>query len=335
MKQTKGITLVELLIVIAIIGLLLQLLLPATQMARESARRTHCQNNLHQIGLATLLHEEATGRFPTGGWSKFWIGDPDRGNDRKQPGGWIYNLLPYIEQQPLHDLGAGETEEGKKLAATKLMQTAVPVFNCPSRRLSRLYPFTAVPGVNFDSVEKAAKTDYAGNAGEIYPIQYYDGGPTSLEEADSGAYDGWDHTSEHTGVIFQISEVRMAEITDGTHQTYLVGEKFLDSRVYKTGSVPADDSTMYVGYDTENLRLSGNSDTVFLKLMHDNSYLETEVQPGDKKPDNFRFGSIHPSGCNFVFCDGSVRQISFSIDPEINRRHANRQDGEIIEADEP
>src|SRR5450756_1612071 len=94
-SDQAGFTLVELLVVMSIISVLIGLLLPAVQAAREAARRTQCINNLHQIGLAVLQHEVATRHFPTGGWGSLWLGDPDRGTDEKQPGGWIYNILPY------------------------------------------------------------------------------------------------------------------------------------------------------------------------------------------------------------------------------------------------
>ena len=102
-----GFTLVELLVVITIIGVLIALLLPAVQAAREAARIAHCQNNLKQLALGCLSHESATRRFPTNGWGPHWTGDADMGNNWLQPGGWIYNILPYIEQQSLHDMGAG------------------------------------------------------------------------------------------------------------------------------------------------------------------------------------------------------------------------------------
>ncbi|NBP86592.1 MAG: DUF1559 domain-containing protein, partial [Mycobacteriaceae bacterium] len=94
-RPRHGFTLVELLVVIAIIGTLMALLLPAVQAARESGRRTACLNNLKQLATAVESHKTSMGHFPTGGWSTNWIGNPDRGANWRQPGGWCYTILPY------------------------------------------------------------------------------------------------------------------------------------------------------------------------------------------------------------------------------------------------
>src|SRR5262245_9385622 len=100
-------TLVELLVVISVIAVLVGLLLPAVQQAREAARRMQCSNNLKQIGLGALNHESTHQYLPSGGWGHRWVGDADSGFGRSQPGGWVYSLLPYVEQSALHSRGAG------------------------------------------------------------------------------------------------------------------------------------------------------------------------------------------------------------------------------------
>ena len=117
MCRRRGFTVIELAVVISIIGILLMLLLPAVQASRESGRRTTCKNHLKQLSLAMLQHEQTQRFFPSNGWSMSWIGDPDRGSGRRQPGSWAYSLLPYLERGDLHAPGKGQSAEVKRAAA--------------------------------------------------------------------------------------------------------------------------------------------------------------------------------------------------------------------------
>ena len=105
------------------------------QAAREAAQKLQCANHLKQIGLACLNHEAALGFLPAGGWGPYWGGDPDRGFNHKQPGGWLYNILPYMELQALHDLGKdGNSTNGDydKSKAAGIWQAVVTPVISPS-----------------------------------------------------------------------------------------------------------------------------------------------------------------------------------------------------------
>ncbi len=159
-------TLVELLVVIAIIGILVALLLPAIQAAREAARRMECTNHIKQMSLGMLNHESALRFFPSGGWIWYWMGDPDQGFGKKQPGGWPFNILPYIEAKGLHDMAKGQTLAEKRKTLGTMGQTPMAVFYCPTRRGASVYPNPTYNCVNTDPIAFAAHTDYAANAGD-------------------------------------------------------------------------------------------------------------------------------------------------------------------------
>ncbi len=307
--RRQGSTLVEVLIVMAILGILAALLLPAVQAARETARQAHCRNNLRQIGLALHLHHGAHQRFPTGGWGFVWTGDPDRGTDRHQPGGWIYNILPYVEQASLRELGKGATAAEKTAFAAAVAQRPLSLFHCPSRRVAALYPYAGdFPVRNAVAVSPVAKTDYAANAGDV---QSGGQGPATLDDGDRPDYD-WGSLEQLTGILYKRSEVRMSDVLDGASHTYLVGEK----RCVTHGIDRGDDQHMYLGHGQDGARYT----TLGLVPLRDGPF-----------PDTSRFGSAHPSGCHFVFADGSVDLIRYEIDSEMHRRLGNRRDGLPVE----
>jgi prepilin-type N-terminal cleavage/methylation domain-containing protein len=320
--STTGFSLVELLVVMSIISILIGLLIPAVQAAREAARKTQCVNNLYQIGLAVQQHEVAKGYYPTGGWGSLWLGDPDRGTDEKQPGGWIYNILPYIEQQAVHDMGVGKDESTKGLLAVEMEGTRVPGFNCPSRRTEGLYKHSR-GGSAFNAAGQAemeARADYAANAGDL--VANTAGGPSSYEDAKSYR---WPDVSKMTGISYLRSKVRPADIRDGASNTYLVGEKWLGVDHYYDGESYGDDNSLYQGAAHDIHRwVAENSSKPWPPLPDSNTTADTEPNLSG------RFGSCHPGVWNVVLCDGSVHTVSFTIDPETHRRYGCRNDGKQV-----
>ena len=315
-KWAMGFTLVELLVVITIIGILIGLLLPAVQAAREAARRLQCRNNLKQIGLAFHNHEQAHGHFPTGGWGYHWVGDPDRGFTNRQPGGWGYNILPYVEQEALWAMGADLPDDQKRPKLAERIATPLTLQNCPSRRRPILYPnFTHYRmGVRASTV---ARGDYAANLGSA---GYWGGSsPGSLSAGDGLSEQQWlnySNGNEHDGIIYRRSELPAALIRDGLSNTYMVGERYLNPDHYTTGRSADDDQNFYIGHDRDVLR--GTWGRPF------------QDRPGSHA--QLSFGSVHAGSLNMAMCDGSVRTISYSIDPDVHRVLGARASREVIDA---
>lgn len=305
-RPLHGFTLVELLVVITIIGILIALLLPAVQAAREAARRLQCSNNLKQLALGCLQHETAQGWLPTDGWNGCWIGDPDKGFGAEQPGGWLYNVLPYVELATLHDIGAGKSDSEKRALWTSAIGIPVALDFCPSRRqpmAGPLHPYWQQNTLPFQNVDYSptmlvAYGDYAINAG-----------PTAI---------GSPYDASPDGVSYERSTVFMATITDGTSNTYLVGEKYMNPDSYFDGTDAAGDTAdPYEGHDWDICRWTHPS------------YYPRQDQAGANSIQCF--GSAHAGGFNMALCDGSVRSISYSIDAETHRCLGNRRDGNSID----
>jgi len=307
-KRNAGFTVVELLVSIAVVAVLCALLLPATMYARESARLASCRNNLRQIGVAVMSFESTNRHIPGNGWGFLWIGDPDRGVGKDQPGGWAYQLLPFLGYEGMSSIGRGVKGVEKDLALSVLSKSSLEVFQCPSR------PAPAVsacnPVLKFANSQVSgdvAKTDYAICEGDF--ITDTSGGPNSLEEGDDPGFE-WTDTSKATGISYLRSEVRLADVRDGTSQTYLVGEKYVSQGGYLGEGDLGNDQPLWSGVDLDVAR-----------------WTRAPPLPDGMSSQYRRFGSAHASGAAFVFCDGSVRMISFTVDANVHRSLGNRHDG--------
>lgn len=339
-----GFTLVELLVVIAIIGILVALLLPAIQAAREAARRTQCTNQLKQLALAALNHESSLGYLPAGGWGFKWTGDPDMGFGEKQPGGWTFSLLNYLEQGTVQTIGEGLSDADKKAALMRQKTTPIPVFYCPSRRAPTL-AYGPESSINSDQPPDGmvAKTDYAGSGGcgmpqmttvdrqgrpfgpgSIHCLKYYPNlavcnGLVTQEVAD-----------KFDGVIVPRWPVALRRITDGASNTMLIAERYLHVSLYEhRANIPTDNNSLFQGYDWDTVRWSSG-------------WVNPSAPPGEETPGmprsdtegdlryigtTLRFGSAHPGVFQASFCDGSVKALTYDIDPDEWERMGARNDG--------
>ena len=276
----SGFTLIELLVVIAIIAILIGLLLPAVQKVLEAAARMQCTNNLKQLALACHNHHDQFGFLPNGG-SAWWfapvftgVGSPATG--KAQLAGWGFQVLPYIEQESLwKGNGTATVADAQRQAISAALKT----FFCPSRRS----PITLPPNADWygstgpGGTYGHGVTDYACNAGT---------GNNGPIRQNTGSYDG----------------MRIVNITDGTSNTMLIGDKRLNKMFL--ASYQGDDNEGYTsGWDHDVIRYASTS------------YPPTpDPTTGDGQQ---RFGSSHTGGVMMAMADGGVRFISYSINTTI------------------
>lgn len=279
MRATRqsAFTLIELLVVIAILATLFGLLLPAVQKTRMSAARISCINNLKQIGLALLNYHDTDGALPPG------ITPPRKGELFPRMG-WLTRLLPFIEQQPLWNLTLTAYEEQPRrpyrLPHYGIMMP-IKVFSCPA-------------DTRADEVHqthrnlRVALTDYLGNLGTNYKVA--------------------------NGVLYWGSHTRLMDITDGTSNTLLVGER-----------PPSPDFWYGWWYAASGQAGSGSADTVLgVRELHASRDPYTaNCPPGpyhfvpgnlNNMCDVFHFWSLHTGGANFLFADGSVEFLGYGAD---------------------
>lgn len=345
-------TLVELLVVIAIIGVLVALLLPAVQAAREAARRTQCKNQVKQMMLSMHNHESAKRAFPSGGIAPWPLiqnylsgpGGSPLGPD-KQGLSWAFQILPYLEGQATYSLKTN----------AQIESTPVGMFNCPSRRGITKHPVygtylmdyaAAVPARSRGQMPPTSATDYPyvrdhatyGTVGcEREDFWGSRGGPwrheSGLDAVSQALLDSPDYAG-FRGVIVRsnycqpctrkttgfYTRIGFAQITDGSSNTMVLGEKRLRPSEYETGNTNMDDKGWSDGWDFDTLR-----STICLAGADDE---------GTQFPNAFvySFGSAHSELFNAGFADASVRSIRYDIDREIFNCLGNRDDEQLIDA---
>ncbi len=288
----RAYSLIELIVVVAIIAVLLGLIVSAVQKVREAASRAKCGNNLRQIGLALHMYHDAHGSFPLGnsGYRP--------SVDRFASLGWQARLLPYIEQQALWETVAPAYQAAPLPFRPPHvgLTTSIALYVCPSdgRTLAEL----TLAG------QRPALTHYLGVAGVT--------------------------SARRDGVLFGNSRVRIADVTDGTSNTLLVGER-------PPGSTGDMFGWWYAGVGQD---FWGSCDMVLgvreLKVTTAVPVEDCSVGPYnfrrgvDWNPcDSFHFWSKHPGGANFLFVDGSVRFLSYSADAVLPAL-ATRSGGEPV-----
>ncbi len=272
-RTREAFTLIELLIVIAIIVVLVALLLPAVQRVREAANRIQCANNLKQIGVAFHMHHDVLRAFPMAEWGPWQQrtvasdGVPKRGAD--QAWGWAYQILPYLEQENLW-----KTRDDKIV-----LRTPVSLYFCPSRRAPMV--------VSSDRWGTRAMMDYAGCAGT-------DGTPP----AGGNGFNGLLVRGKRHDVVIRLGAPNI--IPDGTSNTLLVSEKHLNTAVFGPDQWN-DDECYTAGYDQDTLCWA-------LEAPAPDSQNRANYRNAEG-----RFGSSHIGVFNALLADGAVRTIRDSI----------------------
>ena len=300
-RARKGFTLIELLVVIAIIAVLIALLLPAVQQAREAARRSQCQNNLKQIGLAFHNFQDVHGQLPNGARDGRQS-DPLNSccNSLEIRGwSWLYHITPFVEQQNIYDLGREDDSDPSVYSESNVLvaQQRIPMYNCPTRRSPTAY-----------GAGRRYRYDYAGNAGQRNGGVRNDGG-----------------SGRTSGVVIQTdaNQITIEQIRDGSSNTIMVGEKAMHPEFH--GNNGGDNENWNnPGWDEDIIRYGGKMIDGVMEGYPPIPDIEVTAA-SDYWPD--MFGSSHTGGSQFCMADGSVRLIAYQIDRETFRKLSHRADG--------
>ena len=326
--RRSAFTLVELLVVVAIIGTLIGLLLPSVQSAREAARRIQCANNLKQIGLAMHGFHGSCNTFPSGYRSQQGSGGPA---DDKGPGwGWGAYILPFMEENSLY----GQIRFDKDItdpANSAARLTSVRTFLCPSDGGTQL--FAVNKSGDSDPNYGTSLTDSRGNPVQVAHGNYVGifGNPEITPDPGLVLPDP-DRSIIHQGMFYRNSAVGIRDVTDGTSHTLFVGERS-STLAYATWTGAVTGSQ--VPPKTPDTYNYGPEGAPILVLGHTGD--ASDVPPHTpNSPVNHvdDFWSRHPQGVNFLYVDGSVHMIADTIDPPVYWALGTRAGGENVPLDE-
>lgn len=359
-------TLVELLITIAILGVMIAISFPSLNVSQESNRVIKCKYHLKILGNASWTHNSEQRILPSGGWGRQFAGDSTRGFRELQPGGWLYNILPYLDNRALHDMPGPDR-----------MKTPVPEFHCPSKRKPVRYPFDQKGNVmcykpsgsstlkSFSSEKEVARNDYAANGGtyadpcvsgisfnhfdSLEPLFNQSQQPVMQLREYARSVDN--NCSNSTGSYCLFSGVSIDTISyhDGASNTIMFGERHINPEHYSTG-IASDDSLGWdQGYDRDTVRWGGADKSLFgmtngldynpetiakikdyysSQNLSKNFWIPIQDKAGYTSPS--RWGSPHAESINFCMVDSSVLSVSYKIDPFVFYCLCSYRDGQII-----
>lgn len=301
-NKRSGFTLVELLVVIAIIGVLIALLLPAVQAARESARRTQCNNNLKQLGLALHNHHDVRKRFPGGSGANPW----DAGNHRK--GSVLVKLLPFIEESGFYDQMPHDGDvDGWILANSSRYNYIVTGYICPSDTGART---------------DRANTNYAISMGhQSMPSQ---GGWCSSYNGHLNGATGHGSTESPgniSGIFSRFTwAAKFSDVTDGTSKTIAMGE-----------IRPKCGDHHNEGWFHSNALWTATTAPInFPTCENEPGYQADSCNAKNNWMTSQGFKSRHTNGAQFLFTDGSVQFLNETIDYQTYQRLGARADGQPV-----
>lgn len=326
-----GLTHVELLAVVGIAGILLALLIPAVQGARESARRFACQNNLKQTAMAILNSESTHGSLPSL-YNCSFLKQPRSASDEFHFHSWRVAILPFIEQSVIFDridFGRAATDPGN----LKNIATSIPVFRCPSTNS----PSVTVPEIGVfpdggsvvNVIGPAARSDYEAVLG-LLPDPVSTSLLDMLQRARFGPWGGIRYLPMSTAItgarIASYKDGRLRDTIDGLSQTILVGERSGRPDYYDDGKLI--DAFPYVPPNDQKI---DSQQAAWCVSTHFPQLLFEPHQSINDSNYGGLFG-FHKSGANVALADGSVRLLSVStstttLNALVTR--ANQDQGEI------